>query len=488
MCFSCVKYMFKRFAAVILVGSVLCGPAFASTFDDWIKLEAGKSKAALLANIAPAGTLPGFIAASPSLRDPNYFFHWTRDAALTISAIEEVAALSESTAERAHYFSLISDYTALSARMQQVPTLSGKPEDHFANIGEPKFNTDGSGFTGEWGRPQADGPALRAIALIHFIKTLSSCSKSTCLGGKPEHIPVAKSVIAADLEYLMFHGQRTSFDLWEETKGHQFYTELVQRRAFIMAADDAESSGDLQRAERYRMFAEKLSVSLPQHWNPLYGYLVETLGRDGGVDYKTSDLDSGIILAVLHAAGPDNFFGPSDDRVLATAIHLKKTFKNLYPINHVNHDSDGRVLGPAIGRYPEDRYDGATNTYGHPWPLITLGMAELEYRLARVLIAQGQVTITMRNLDFYRDMGIQSVGVLNRGDPRFADLINHLILDGDSYLARVKYHALVDGALSEQIDRNTGKMRSANDLTWSYAAYLTAVHQRQQAVQSKSQR
>ena len=53
---------------------------------------------------------------------------------------------------------------------------------------------------------------------------------------------------------------------------------------------------------------------------------------------------------------------------------------------------------------------------------------------------------------------------------------------GDLYLARVKYHPNPDGSLSEQMDRDTGFMTSARDLTWNYAAFLTAIRSREEAL------
>ncbi len=38
---------------------------------------------------------------------------------------------------------------------------------------------------------------------------------------------------------------------------------------------------------------------------------------------------------------------------------------------------------------------------------------------------------------------------------------------------RVKFHAYKDGSLDEQINRTSGYMTSAHNLTWNYAALLT---------------
>ncbi len=59
------------------------------------------------------------------------------------------------------------DYVDAQAVLQTVSNLSGSLADG-AGLAEPKFNVNGTEFTGAWGRPQRDGPALRATALIGF--------------------------------------------------------------------------------------------------------------------------------------------------------------------------------------------------------------------------------------------------------------------------------------------------------------------------------
>jgi GH15 family glucan-1,4-alpha-glucosidase len=83
---------------------------------------------------------------------------------------------------------------------------------------------------------------------------------------------------------------------------------------------------------------------------------------------------------------------------------------------------------------------------GNPWVISTLAAAEYFYRLAKLS---------------------KSKTLFERGD---------------QFLARVRYHANPDGSLSEQIDRNTGFMRSARDLSWNYGAFLTAYFRREDAI------
>ncbi|CRK22506.1 hypothetical protein BN1723_002929 [Verticillium longisporum] len=60
--------------------------------DQWIQQELPIARAQLLCNIGPngcnsAGVASGLVIASPSKSDPDYFFHWTRDAGLVFKAI-----------------------------------------------------------------------------------------------------------------------------------------------------------------------------------------------------------------------------------------------------------------------------------------------------------------------------------------------------------------------------------------------------------------
>ena len=50
---------------------------------------------------------------------------------------------------------------------------------------------------------------------------------------------------------------------------------------------------------------------------------------------------------------------------------------------------------------------------------------------------------------------------------------------GDAVMYRLYNHVKNDnGHIAEQIDKNTGVQKSANDLTWSYANLLTSLHYR----------
>lgn len=69
---------------------------------------------------------------------------------------------------------VIEEYINAQAYLQTVSNPSGDLSS--GGLAEPKFNVDLSAFTGSWGRPQRDGPALRAIALIDFGNWLIVCT------------------------------------------------------------------------------------------------------------------------------------------------------------------------------------------------------------------------------------------------------------------------------------------------------------------------
>lgn len=71
---------------------------------------------------------------------------------------------------------VITNFVNSQAALQTVSNPSG---DLFSGgLGEPKFHVDESAFNGDWGRPQRDGPALRATALISFGQWLIVRSRS----------------------------------------------------------------------------------------------------------------------------------------------------------------------------------------------------------------------------------------------------------------------------------------------------------------------
>lgn len=425
--------------------------------DTWVRNSQPIMLRNLLANISPAGTLPGTVIASPSRHNPNYYFHWIRDASLVMDIIVERYSHTAGK-EKAFYAERLLDFINLTRKNQHTPNPSNGP-------GEPKFNVDGTPFTEPWGRPQNDGPALRAVTLINLANSMLQENRADRVK-ELLYDGTNNSVIKLDLEFVSHHWRETCFDLWEETKGHHFYTQFVQRRALVEGAKLAARLGDGKAASWYTEQARALEHELQRYWDGNRRVIVGTIDRDGGADYKHSNLDTGVILGLLHGSIDDGFFAFSDERVLGTVRALEKAFHEIYPVNNKGY------RGIAIGRYPEDRYDGISfvpQTEGNPWFLTTLGFAEFYYRLARELEKHGPKLVHAGNAWFFNDMG---------GAKDFGALIHAIRNRGDDFLAATQFHMSPEGHISEQINRHTGYMQGAHDLTWSYASFLTAIRWR----------
>ena len=59
-----------------------------------------------------------------------------------------------------------------------------------------RFNVDETAFTGSWGRPQRDGPALRATAMIAYARHLISTGRTSTVSS------VIWPIVQNDLSYV----------------------------------------------------------------------------------------------------------------------------------------------------------------------------------------------------------------------------------------------------------------------------------------------
>ena len=403
-------------------------PALGET-SDW-EARAGvqhqQSWQRLFANVTRADVSPGAVIASPSRQAPDYFYHWVRDGALVMAEVLDRALDSGAAADvRRRAEAQVLRWISFEKRLQETPVPSG-------NVGEPKFLVTGFPFTGPWGRPQNDGPALRALTALRYAEALRQRNnetdrvfiESTLYAAE---IP-ATTLIKRDLEYVAHHWRDPSFDLWEEVRGDHFYTRIVQLAALQKGAVFAEAMADSGAAFFYRSQADEIKTSLEDFWDSRRGFIVSTLNQDQGLSGKNSGLDVAVLLGVLHANLPEGPFSITDVRVEQTVRKLKSSFQELYPLNH-NHPT-----APLWGRYPEDVYDGVGFSQGHAWFISTHAAAEYYCK-----------------------------SMLKKQDD-----------EGKEYLKTALRYANEDGGLSEQIHRLHGTQRGAPDLSWSHASLLSA--------------
>lgn len=109
----------------------------------------------------------------------------------------------------------------------------------------------------------------------------------------------------------------------------------------------------------------------------------------------------------------------------------------------------------------------------------TLAAAEQLYDALYTWNRIGSITITSVSLAFWTDIySSAAVGTYASGTSTYTALYNAVKNYADGYMNVVATRAQSNGSLSEQFDRNTGTPLSAYDLTWSYAAFLTAAARR----------
>lgn len=458
---------------LLLAGGVSSSALAAdSLLASWIERQANFSHQRVLEAISPSDGARGSVMASPSRSEPNYYFHWIRDAALVMHEVWRARARDPKSADH-----LLTDYALFSRSNQLTSNPSGGPDR--LGLGEPKFNMDGSAYHAPWGRPQNDGPALRAITLAEFATQLLEKGRADLVRDLfyRSELP-ADTVIKADLEFVAHHWRDASFDLWEEVLGDHFYTRMVQRRALLDGAKLARKLADLGAAQFYEEQASLISGSLETFWSPAQGHILTTLNQLGGHGEKSSNLDVAVILAVNQASTSGWSFSFSDPRAMATALRLTEAFESTYSINRVLRDHDGLAMNPAIGRYTEDQYNGVgTDGLGNPWFLTTHALAEYFLRLRAEIRDSGGVLITEESRGFLRRFASlefsPTQGILARGDPRFQALLDSLSVNADAWIRRSRQHTASSLNQSEQFNRDNGYMQGARDLTWNYASFLS---------------
>ncbi|KAG9050524.1 hypothetical protein FS837_004708 [Tulasnella sp. UAMH 9824] len=467
------KALIRLFGALVLFSttSALKVPTSApvdkrqlsSTVSSWVTTESPIAKAGLLANIGPdgakdGGAKSGVVIASPSTSNPDYLYTWTRDSSLVYKwIIDQFVSGADSTLRTG-----IQNWIASEGRIQQVSNPSGTVSS--GGLGEPKFNIDESAFTGAWGRPQRDGPALRAISMIGYVNWLLNNGGST-------EAATAWTYIKLDLDYVASNWGSTTFDLWEEVQGNSFFTTAVQHRALREGARLATTLGDSTRASTYSTQAGSALCYLQNYWSSSNNYIISNLNSNNG----RSGLDANSILTSIHTFDPNAgcesaTFQPCSDKALANHKAVVDSFRSIYTIN----SGIASNRGVAIGRYKEDSYYG-----GNPWYLCTFAAAEQLYDALYTWNKIGSITVTSTSLSFFQQfLSTATAQTYSSSSSGYATIVAGVQQMADDFVLINKQYTPSSGALAEQYTRSAGSPTSASDLTWSYASALTAFNRR----------
>ncbi|MBO0733142.1 MAG: hypothetical protein J2P49_02250, partial [Methylocapsa sp.] len=328
-------------------------------------------------------------------------------------------------------------------------------------LGEPRFNPDATLDISKWSRPQHDGPAFRALALMRLwaVDALGDAARADM-----------RTLILADLDFICRHWREPSFDIWEEEKGQHYYSMLLHYAALEDGANWAGQASVPESSHRFRIAAAAIAPVLDEFWSPKMNHYLSRRNVTNGAGGK--ELDFAVILAVIHAARHAGKHSVLDPRIMATLAALEGLFEELYPINR------GRPchLGPAMGRYAQDSYFS-----GGAYYFSTLGAAEFYYRLAGMVARGAELAATAENKQFLSALGLARYA----GGQSFEELrplaFEPLFERGDRFMAAVAAYTPASGELSEQFDQKTGAQTSAKTLTWSHAAFISAAANRKSA-------
>ncbi|KJZ80408.1 hypothetical protein HIM_00258 [Hirsutella minnesotensis 3608] len=438
-------------------------PALLSrSVDSFVQIQQPIALQKLFCNIGPdgcnvKGVGPGAVIASPSTADPDYFFTWTRDSSLVFKVLVDRFINNYDAGLQKH----IEQFIAAQARLQTTPNLSGSLSDG-KGLAEPKFEANLTSFNGNWGRPQRDGPALRAITLITYANWLIQNDYTSTVS------EIIWPIVRNDLNYVAQYWNQTGFDLWEEVEGSSFFTTSSQYRALVEGSSLATALG--KPSETFSAVAPQVLCFLQSFWVPSGGYLDANINVNDGRAGK----DVNTILGSIH-----NFdakldceaatFQPCSDKALSNHKVTVDSFRS-YKINQ--GASKGQAV--AVGRYIEDVYYG-----GQPWYLATLAAAEQLYDAIYVWKKSGSITITDVSLGFFQDLvpGVAKGTHLSRSST-YAAILKAVSAYADGFVDVVASFTASDGSMAEQFSKDDGKPLSARDLTWSYAAFLTAADRR----------
>jgi len=159
-------------------------------------------------------------------------------------------------------------------------------------------------------------------------------------------------------------------------------------------------------------------------------------------------------------------FQPCSDKALSNLIVYVDAFRTEYDINAGIPENEA----VATGRYTTDVYYN-----GNPWYLTTIAVAEQLYDALTVWKQQGSLEVTAISSSFFNRFSADiAEGTYAADSTEYAELTTAIKAFADGFISVVAKYTPEDGALAEQYDRNTGAPLSAEDLTWSYASFLTA--------------
>jgi glucoamylase len=385
-------------------------------------------------NISNVDAENGIIVASPSKENPDYYYHWIRDAALTILLFVRLL----DNEEYCSYYNILRSY--IQSYINNEISITKKI--NLIDYGEPKFYINREKYDKNWGRPQNDGPAIRSYTLVEYAFHLINKNETELL--KPIFNYSKNGLIDNDLEFLLNYSvNKTSFDLWEEINGYHYFTTFFQ----LKALENIEKLIYYFDKKDFRL--DKIAISKLEYGNILNKFydkqnkIIKSSFDIINENFNVREyLDSSIFLAQIYCNE-----NPICIYTINTLIEfIKKNIKK--------YNSEKYKFIP-IGRYYEDDYYN-----GNPWILTTISIAHYIKKCINYL----------DNIDLeFKSKLVELLKLLKcHNSNNIVECINKYCYEIDNFILDF-YNT--HKQLSEQFDLNNNPI-SAPHLTWSYASFL----------------
>lgn len=242
--------------------------------------------------------------------------------------------------------------------------------------------------------------------------------------------PLYRRLVIAAADFMVRHTDAESglplpsYDLWEERWGVLAWTVAAAWAGLTAAANFAKAFGDVEREARYHQAAGRMRHGAEAVlWRSEVNRFARMVLRDGDGGWR---VDS-VIDASLAGLWLFGMYEVDDPKIKATMQAIRDRLWINTPIG-------------GLARYEGDAYHQVTrdieNVPGNPWIICTLWMAEWHAATAARLEDLQAVVEVLR---------------------------------------WVTQRALPSGVLAEQVDPYSGAPLSVSPLTWSHAAFVSAV-------------
>ena len=471
-------------------------PDFSDDVSLWLKKQIPLCFEQMLDHVHPNGAIPAGAGIHYPYQAPDHYtYHWVRDSGITMMILaKEYEETQNST---------IAEKFKLFLSWAQVLQQSGRNDG--GKMAWTRFNMTTGEIDKNWNSPQYDGLGYRSIAFMTYSK--ASGLEKDYFDANDEN-----SVIKSDLDAICrYWNESDGFEPWEDVQGQHFEGRMIHLAALDQGTIYAKEFADIDGSSKYAATAQLIRNSLESFWNGRW--IVATLNghmNPGGNDGSYAKVQNGLYIDVSTIMGL-NFNQNSTPKLSVSSPYAQATFSAMidafkngayrpkivlstWSLNKITCSPDGLPLNPAIGRFPEDIYDGygykysgSAKSYGAGfWFMDTNNFAEFLYNNVVQYMEKGVIEITADNLEFWRFIGLNDANEMvineNEDHEKFQHALKLLFINGDNFLRRVMQSVPESGYMSEQFHYATGSQLSIPDISWNYATTVKAYKARNLAL------